>query len=87
MTVLGSKVVYEMTDQQLKDFAKEVVIQDRALNKAKPIEQPLTRKEVAKFLNCHINSVDKNWRHLRHMTHNTPYWFASEIENFIKSKK
>jgi hypothetical protein len=85
MTSLGSKVVYEMTPELLKEFAKEVVTQDRALNKAKPVEQPMNRKAVSKFLNCHINTVDKNWKHLRHMTKGgTPYWYASEIDAAIR---
>jgi hypothetical protein len=48
-------------------------------------ESPMTKKETARYLKCHVNTVDKNWTHLRHLVAGTPYWFASEIENELKN--
>jgi hypothetical protein len=85
MTVLGSKVVYELTSEQIKEFAKEIIAQDRALSKPKQSEPPMTKQETAKFLKCSTDTVDRRFGHLRHVVPNGPiYWYASELENFIK---
>jgi hypothetical protein len=86
MTVLGSTTLNVLSDEQIemlltKHEAKVIARE----SKKKVVEQPMNRKAVSKFLNCHINTVDKNWKHLRHMTKGgTPYWYASEIDAAIR---
>jgi DNA invertase Pin-like site-specific DNA recombinase len=53
---------------------------------AKKIEGPMTAKETAKFLKCHVNTVYSNWTHLRHIVNDRPYWLASEINEYIKNQ-
>jgi hypothetical protein len=50
------------------------------------VEAPMTRKEVAKFLKCDVQTVSKNWSHLRHVVNGTPYWFKDELTEFIKKQ-
>jgi len=86
-TPLGSKVIYELTPQQLKDFAKEVIKEWQALEPGKKSTDVLmTKKQTAKYLQCDVNTVNRRVLHLRHMIKGKPYWYASEIENFIKRK-
>jgi hypothetical protein len=50
-------------------------------------EQPMTRKETAKYLKCGQTTLTKHWQHLKHVTEGgTPYWWASEIEKYIKEQ-
>lgn len=49
-------------------------------------QTPMTRTETAKYLKCSTDNVDKNWRHLSHLIGGTRYWYADEIENYIKKR-
>lgn len=79
------KSVFLLSPLDLKEFANEIkqeLVQE--LSKKKVIEQPMCRKEVAKFLKCAPETVTRNWNHLRHVVDGQIYWFASEIEAYIK---
>lgn len=88
--MLNSHIVYQVSGEQLKELISEVretVIEEM---KEKGWEKPLTKKQAAKFLSISEGRMDVKFREgqlplkLRHTGTGTIYFFASELESFIK---
>lgn len=47
---------------------------------------PMTKEKTAEYLHCSESTVNRKWRHLRHMVNGTPYWLRSEIDDYIKKQ-
>jgi excisionase family DNA binding protein len=92
MTVLGSKVVYELTSEQIKEFAKEIIAQDRALGKYKTHENPITKQEAAEYLRISYRTFDEKVKEgiipasLLHRIDGTILLYKDELEPYVKSK-
>lgn len=58
--------------------------------KAANIEKPMTRQAAAKFLSCSVQTFDNKFKNgdlpieFRHYNGGTPYFFASDLEAFLK---
>jgi DNA-binding CsgD family transcriptional regulator len=72
-------------DKIISDLSK-TLREELTKVRSEVVEAPMTAKETAKFLKCHVNTVYSNWTHLRHVVNGTPYWLASELLQHIKSK-
>lgn len=53
-------------------------------------ERPMTKKQAAKYFSCSVGTFDKKFKNnklpakFRHYNGGTPYFFASELEAFLK---
>jgi DNA invertase Pin-like site-specific DNA recombinase len=80
-------VVFEIDEwQEFKREIREDLRAELTKVRSEVVEAPMTRKEVAKFLKCDVQTVSKNWSHLRHVVNGTPYWFKDELTEFIKKQ-
>jgi hypothetical protein len=88
MTVLGATTLHIMTDEQIEMMlAKHKAILIEELSKKKVVESPMTKSATAKFLKCSEGTVTRRFNHLRHVVEDgTIYWYASEIESYIKKQ-
>ena len=58
------------------------------ISQVKVIDQPMSKAKTAKYLGCSPATVDKHYRHLRHLTPGgQPIWFQSELEKYLKQSK
>ncbi|HYF69115.1 MAG TPA: hypothetical protein VD884_13320 [Ohtaekwangia sp.] len=84
MVMLGKPtVLYTVTDEQLKELIVETIRQWESRPKPDK-EQPLTRKEAAKYLRCHVSTLDRKWKKLRHNVDGQFFWLESELAAHIK---
>ena len=83
-------IVFDQNEfQKLQKSVDELITIAEELrnHRTPPKESPMTKKETARFLKCSTDTVDKRFGHLRHVVPNGPiYWYASEIENYIKKQ-
>lgn len=85
VVVLDPSDLDTIIKKMVEEFRAEV-----AKIKAANIEKPMTREQAAKFFSCSVDALDKKFRNnklpakFRHYNGGTPYFFASELENFLK---
>lgn len=85
-----SPVLHVMSDEQLDKLILEAVQRGYELGQKKPIEKPLTKQEAADYMRIHVNTLDGYFRDktlpisLRHYVGGSIYFFASDLEAFIK---
>lgn len=85
-----STVVYQVSEDLLDKLIIKAEEKGFEKGQKKPIEKPLTREEAAKYLRIDPTTLDRRFRNrkyplsLRHSCGGTSYFFASELESFIK---
>lgn len=85
-----ASVLHVMSDEQLDKLILEAVQRGYELGQKKPIEKPLTKQEAADYMRIHVNTLDGYFRDkilptsLRHYVGGCIYFFASDLEAFIK---
>ncbi len=89
---MENAVVFNPND--LPKFANEVAsIVLREVAKLRSIEEPLTKAGAAKYLRITVRSLDRRIENhdlptsLIHRNGGTPYFFASELEQYLKKSK
>lgn len=90
MTMLPNTVLHVMSDEQLDKLIREAIQRGFELGQKKPLEKPLTKKEAAAFLRIDPWTLDRRFKSgkiplsLRHVVSGSIYFFASELEAFIR---
>jgi hypothetical protein len=90
MTMPLASVLNVMSDEQLEKLLKKAVQEGIELGQKKPIEKPLTKEEAARFLRIEPRTLDLRFQthrlpvSLKHVAGGSIYFFASELEAFIK---
>jgi len=90
MTMLPGNVLYQISDNDLEKLLMNALEKGFERGQKKPIEKPLTREEAAAFLRIEPLTLDRRIKNnvlpttLRHYNGGTIYFFASELEAFIK---
>jgi len=90
MTMLPGNVLYQISDNDLEKLLMNALEKGFERGQKKPIEKPLTKQEAADYMRIHITTFDDRFRNnvlpttLRHYNGGTIYFFASELEAFIK---
>lgn len=83
-------VVYQVSKDLLDELILKALEKGFERGQKKPIEKPLTKQEAADYMSISLSSLDERLRNgylplsLKHTIHGTPYFFASELENFIR---
>lgn len=85
-----ASILYQVAKSELLEAFREVYEHGYKDGQKKQIEDPMTRKEAAKYLKCHINTLDKWIREgvidtsFVHRKGGTVYFLKSELHQFIK---
>jgi len=92
MTMLPASVLYQISENDLDKLI--IKAEEKGFDKGqrKPFEKPLTREEAAAFLRIEPATLDRRFKtnklplSLRHVVSGSIYLFASELEEFVRSK-
>lgn len=85
-----NNVLYQISEDLLDKLIIKAEAKGFEHGQAKPLERPLTKKEAASYMRLHIKVFNKRFKDgvlpatLRHYNGGTIYFFASELEDFIK---
>lgn len=88
--ILPDSILHVMSDDQLDKLIQKAIQEGFERGQKKPFEKPLTKKEAADYMRVHIKVFNKRFKsgelpaNLRHYNGGTIYFFASELEAFIK---
>jgi hypothetical protein len=90
MTMLPTNILHVMSDDQLDKLIQKAIQEGFEKGQKRTIEKPLTKQEAANYLRISLSTLDERFRSqalptsLRHYNGGTIYFFASELEAFIK---
>lgn len=90
MTMLPTNILHVMSDEQLDKLIQKAIQEGFEKGQKKPIEKPLTTKEAAAFLRIGLSALYRRIQTnalpttLRHYNGGSIYFFASELEAFIR---
>lgn len=90
MTMMPANVLYHISENDLENLIIKALEKGFERGQKKPIEKPLTKQEAADYLRVHVTTFEARIRNrklplsLRHINGGTTYFFASELEAFIK---
>lgn len=90
MTMLPTSVLYQISESDLEKLIIKAEEKGFERGQKKPFEKPLTREEAAAFLRIEAATLDRRFKSnklplsLRHVVSGSIYFFASELEAFIK---
>ena len=90
LTMLPTNILYQISENDLEKLIIKAEEKAYERGQKKPFEKPLTREEAAAFLRIEPATLDRRIKSgvlpatLRHYNGGTIYFFASELENFIR---
>jgi hypothetical protein len=88
-----ASILYQISESDLEKLILKAEERGFELGQKKQIEKPLTKEGAAKYLSISEGTLDERFRtgklpaRLRHTNGGTIYFFASELEEFIKQPK
>lgn len=90
MTMPLASVLHVMSDDQLDRLIQRAMQEGFQQGQKKSYEKPLTKKEAAAFLRINPWTMDRRFKtnklpaSLRHVVDGSIYFFASELQEFLK---
>jgi len=90
MTPNTATILYHVSENDLNTLIMKAEEKGFDKGQKKPFEKPLTREEAAAFLRITARTLDNRIKSnvlptdLRHYNGGTIYFFASELEAFLK---
>lgn len=85
-----ASILYQVAKSDLMEVFREVYERGFKDGQKVPIDDPITRKEAAKYLKCNVSTLDKWVKEgvldsaFVHRKGGTVYFLKSELHQFIK---